>query len=85
MPIKVNKIQHVEDFLLDLDAIMYEHGIEKADVVIQLGVTEPRVKVSGNLAYGQWRNDLCKCGCRLRRADNIVWCSSPRCTFVGGV
>lgn len=73
----------IDDFLMDLDAIMSDHKIEKADIRIQIGVNDEMVKITGNLAFGDWSNNLCKCGCRLRVYDGLAWCSSPKCSFIG--
>ena len=80
---KILKMENVENFLMDLDAILDEHGIGKSDITIQLGTESSRVKITGNLAYGQFTNDICRCGCRLRMADGVAWCSSPKCSFIG--
>ena len=44
---KILKMENVENFLMDLDAILDEHGIGKADIEIQLGTETERVKVTG--------------------------------------
>lgn len=80
----IKPLEYIDNFLMDLDAILADHGIDKADITIQLGVSEARIKPAGNIAYGRIVDKICKCGCRLKTDGELTWCSSPKCQFIEG-
>ena len=74
-------MENIENFLMDLDAVVHEHNIKKVDITLQFGA-ENRVKPVGNLAYGRFTDELCRCGCKLRTDGNLIWCSGITCDFL---
>ena len=76
--------EQIENFLMDLDAMLSEHNI-KADIVVQFNVTN-RIKPTGDLMIRQMTNDYCprgNCGCKLITDHKLVWCSGISCDYIG--
>lgn len=69
---------NIDDFLMDLYAIVEDHGMT-VDITLQFGVNENRIKPCGNIAYGQMKRELCRCGCKLKSDGEYVWCSGISC------
>ena len=77
-------MEDIENFLMDLDAIVHEHNM-KVDITLQFGA-ENRVKPTGNLVYSAFirssLKNICGCGCKLRTDGDLVWCSGITCDFL---
>ena len=82
---KFKSLNKIDDLLMDLDSVLHERGIDKIDIVLQFGVSQPRVKPTGNLAYGRMTDQYCPldCGCRLNTDGKYFWCSSITCFYMG--
>lgn len=80
-------IEQIENFLMDLDAMLSEHGIT-ADVVVQFNVATKRyrIKPTGDLMTRQMTNNYCprgNCGCKLVTDNKLNWCSGISCDYIG--
>ncbi|MCK5609899.1 hypothetical protein KAR91_48955 [Candidatus Pacearchaeota archaeon] len=80
----IDNMDNIDNFLMDLNAIINDHCIDKIDISVQFGVSETRIKPAGNIACGRIIDKLCRCGCRLKTDGDYIWCSSPTCGVFKG-
>lgn len=76
-------IDKIEDFLMDLDSVLYDHDI-KADIIVNFNVSESRIKPAGNMAYRRKvENKKCPmCDNTMMSDGKINWCTYIHCQHI---
>lgn len=75
-------IEKIQDFLMDLDSVVYDHDIN-VDIIVCFAVSESRVKPMGNPAFRQLTERKCpKCGNTVAEGEEIEWCTYIYCEYI---
>jgi len=71
------------EIIQDITILLSQYKVT-ADVIIQVGVSQTRIKPMGTMANGQWTEKQCpKCHNARMRTDNFVtWCSGIFCDYI---
>lgn len=81
---KLKKVKNLEGCIEDIIITLNQYGI-KADIILQLGVQDNRVKPIGSVhQMPKLTKKKCPvCGKKLRTDLKYYWCIEPQCTYIG--